>query len=85
MRSRAYRRHHRARIKARHLRDLRDLISYRPDEWIPKDIAVRHPLDCGRRCYLCHYAKLWGLPRAGDREWLVLEEAAWGDLLRGVR
>ena len=54
MRTRAYRRHHRARTVARHLRDWR---SRYPDRVPPKDIAIRHPFDCGRHCELCHWAK----------------------------
>ena len=64
MRTRAYRRHQRARIKARHLRDYRALSRWQRDPFPPaKDIATRHPLDCGRRCFLCHMDKLMGLPR----------------------
>lgn len=69
-RTRAYRRHQRARTKARHLRDWRTLmdpIGYPP----PKDIAKRHPLDCGQHCQLCHYEK-WmpGRRRAREnRQW----------------
>jgi hypothetical protein len=76
MRSRAYRRHQRARTKARHLRDyyeLSDPLGFPP----PKDIAVRHPRDCGRRCYLCHYDKLMDQPPRGDGDWRALERAAW--------
>lgn len=63
MRTRAYRRHQRARIKARHLHDFYTLTSaYFPP---PGDIAVRHPLDCGRsRCHCCHGDKLMGVPLA---------------------
>jgi hypothetical protein len=83
MRTRAYRRHQRARIKARHLRDYYELNpwSARNSEAAgfgpPKDIAIRHPLDCGRRCYLCHYQKLWGLPRLRERDWQRFEDVAW--------
>jgi hypothetical protein len=68
MRSRAYRRHQRARIKARHLRDYYELSPWSAAESAaagfgpPKDIAKRHPRDCGHRCFLCHYDKLLGLP-----------------------
>ena len=74
-RTRAYRRHQRARIKARHLRAYYALVSG-PDEPPPKDVAIRHPLDCGRRCYRCHYEKLCGLPRPGERDWQRYEAAA---------
>ena len=79
MRTRAYRRHQRARIKARHLRDYRTLMASTAEEFPPPDdIAVRHPLDCGRRCFLCHYEKLWGLPRLGEGDWRRYETEANG-------
>lgn len=78
MRSRAFRRHQRARIKARHVRDYYALTGYTGGLPPRKDIAVRHPRDCGRRCYLCHYEKLMGLPRLGERDWRRYEEEAWG-------
>jgi hypothetical protein len=55
MRTRAYRRHQRARVRARHLRELALYASSATP--LPRDIAVRHPLDCGRRCLLCHWSK----------------------------
>lgn len=82
MRSRAYRRHQRARTRARHLRDYYELSASSWDRrWNSgprKDIAIRHPRDCGRKCYLCHYSKLLGLPRLGDEGWRGYEDAAWG-------
>jgi hypothetical protein len=68
MRTRAYRRHQRARIRARHLREYRELIPDARHLQPPKDIAVRHPLDCGRRCFLCHHDKLLRRPRRRERE-----------------
>jgi len=55
MRTRAYRRHQRARILARHLR-VHSALMPLPSR-LPKDIASRHPLDCGKQCELCHWAK----------------------------
>lgn len=75
-RTRAYRRHQRARIKARHLRDYYALVSGTHDLPPPNDVAIRHPLDCGRRCYRCHYEKLWGLPRPREHDWRSYEAAA---------
>lgn len=71
MRSRAYRRHQRARIKARHLRDYRRLMASTAAMFpAPDDIATRHPLDCGRRCELCHGDKFDDPRRAREkRQW----------------
>lgn len=68
MRTRAYRRHQRARVRARHLREFALYVS----SALPAgDIAVRHPLDCGRRCLLCHWGKFLAPRRARERrEWL---------------
>lgn len=76
MRTRAYRRHQRARIKARHLRDYRELMSIVARDWpAPKDIAKRHPLDCGRsRCHCCHGPKLMDEPKIEDMSWRRYEE-----------
>lgn len=76
MRTRAYRRHQRARTKARHLCALRvSGISSVPR---PRDIAVRHPSDCGGRCLLCHWSKFLDPRRARERrEWL--REVGQGD------
>ena len=78
MRDRAYRRHQRARIRARHLRDHRLLCGW-PELPPPKDLAVRHPFDCGNRCLLCHGDKLLGLRRARERRaWMrELENGTW--------
>lgn len=79
MRTRAYRRHQRARTKARHLRDYYELSPSWAQQWDPpKDIAVRHPRDCGRRCQLCHWDKL-NEPRRTreDRAWQRYEASAW--------
>ncbi len=68
MRTRAYRRHQRARIRARHLRDF---ALYTSSASPRGDIAIRHPLDCGRRCLLCHWSKFLEPRRARERrEWL---------------
>lgn len=70
MRTRAYRRHHRARIKARNIRDYYALTSYTGGFGPRKDIATRHPRDCGRRCLLCHWDKLVEPRRAREvRAW----------------
>lgn len=56
MRSRAYRRHQRARTIARHRRYVLE-VQYRgwnEEAYFPKDIAQRHPADCGRPCGMCH-------------------------------
>lgn len=76
MRTRAYRRHQRARVRARHLREfVRYALSASP----PRDIAVRHPLDCGRRCLLCHWSKLLEPRRARERrKWLKDHERGDG-------
>lgn len=84
MRSRAYRRHQRARVKARHLRAYYVLSATWPDVRFGfpprKDIATRHPLDCGRRCYLCHYDKLLGFrPRREAADWRSYEALASGN------
>ncbi len=63
-RTRAYRRHQRARIRARHLRDHR--ARFGRDVPPPKDLATRHPIDCGGRCQLCHGGKLLGLPSLAE-------------------
>ena len=81
MRTRAYRRHQRARTIARHLRDWRSIYSGDESRWgpmpPPKDIAVRHPFDCGRRCELCHGDKFEKLRRVREeREWRRYEEGA---------
>ena len=68
MRTRAYRRHQRARVRERHLREF---ALYAPSGLPPGDIAVRHPFDCGRRCLLCHRGKFLEPRRARERrEWL---------------
>lgn len=66
MRTRAYRRHQRARIKAAHLRAYHELMSL-SELPPPKDIAVRHPLDCGRHCLMCHMAKFTDPRRAREK------------------
>jgi len=52
------------------------------DAWPPpKDLATRHPFDCGNsRCGLCHYDKFQpGIDRArGNRRWREIELAGWG-------
>lgn len=69
MRTRAYRRHQRARAKARHLRDFRLYATSATQP--PRDVAIRHPFDCGGRCLLCHWSKLLEPRRARQRrEWL---------------
>jgi hypothetical protein len=68
MRTRAYRRHQRARVRVRHLREF---ALYASSALPPRDIAVRHPLDCGRRCLLCHWGKFLEPRRARERRaWL---------------
>ncbi len=77
MRTRAYRRHQRARVRARHLRELGLYASQATP--VPKDIAVRHPLDCGRRCLLCHWSKFLDPRRARERrQWLQDNQRADG-------
>lgn len=80
MRTRAYRRHQRARTRARHLRDYYTLVStarYWPP---PKDIAKRHPLDCGNpRCQMCHYDKFV----VSDSRGAARRAAVWEDWSAG--
>lgn len=69
MRNRAYRRHQRARARARHLRDLRinNLRGVTP----ARGIAVTHPYDCRPCCLLCHWSKFLEPRRARERrEWM---------------
>ncbi len=76
MRTRAYRRHQRTRIRARHLRDLALCAASTSPRG---DIAVRHPLDCGRRCLLCHWSKFLDPRRARERRaWLKDHERGDG-------
>lgn len=70
--------------RARYVREAPDWLGhYRTenhDEWWAKmmsygRLADRDPWDCGRRCWLCHYEKLLGYPRAREkrawqRDWL---------------
>jgi hypothetical protein len=56
--TRALRRHHlkriaQARRKLAWNNSSRDYILSRSDN----ELATRHPFDCGRSCYLCHYEK----------------------------
>jgi hypothetical protein len=76
MRTRAYRRHQRARAKARHL----GAFSWHATSATgpPRDIAIRHPFDCGGRCLLCHPTKFLEPRRTRQRrEWL--RDAQQGD------
>lgn len=58
--TRAERRHQRARAKAKHLRYWRGQIFGGDVLDPPKDIAKRHPADCGNsRCGICSYEKTW--------------------------
>lgn len=85
-RTRAYRRHQRARYKARHIRDYYELapwsaaMSAASGLGPPNDIATRHPRDCGKRCGLCHGDKLYGVPRrrGWERDALMYERVATG-------
>jgi len=75
-RGRAYRRHHRARVRAAHVH-AHYLLSAVPPAWPPRpDVAVRHPRSCGRaRCLLCHWGKLIEPRRAREkRAWRGLVE-----------
>lgn len=66
-RTRAYRRHHRARVIA-------NRVKLRTDSFfVPGEFAKRKPFDCGNpRCGLCHYEK-YGDRTAkrmrAEREW----------------
>jgi hypothetical protein len=74
-RDRAYYRKQRARIIANRAREMRDLGNdHMLDE--PGRMAVKHPLDCGRRCMVCHGEKLLnqGAKRAREkRSWRALD------------
>lgn len=63
MSTRAVRRHHRKRVADARRRFDR---AGRSDN----ELATRHPLDCGRRCMLCHWEKLLcgGSRRARSRQ-----------------
>lgn len=78
MRTRAYRRHQRARHRARHIRVYHEVDSRSAADgaW-PKDIATRHPLACPiPRCHICHYEKLTEPRRAREkRAWIAAEIA----------
>jgi hypothetical protein len=79
MRTRAYRRHQRERTIAKHMRYLR--ASPWHGNHVPRDIAVRHPADCGRRCFLCHSDKLMDNRRLQEhREWM--RDWDWADRAR---
>lgn len=70
--TRAERRHHNQRVAANRRRFTRHLST--PEYWASlsdNQLATRHPLDCGSRCYLCHSAKLTEPRRAREkREWM---------------
>jgi hypothetical protein len=52
-------------------RHLRDFALYPSSASPPGDVAVRHPLDCGRQCLLCHWDKFLEPRRTRERRaWL---------------
>lgn len=58
---RAIRRHHAQRVAANRR-------PYATRQQSDNELAVRHPLDCGSRCFLCHGEKLVGAGRRRARE-----------------
>lgn len=75
MRDRAYRR---AQVKR---------VANKRRRWLPSlrkasdnELAIRHPLDCGRKCFLCHGDKLLDATARRVREMreaAVREDRAW--------
>lgn len=63
---RAVRRHHMRRVAAARRRFLAHFRSYDDvrEKRSDNELATRHPMDCGARCFLCHAEKLLG---AGSR------------------
>jgi hypothetical protein len=64
-------------VRNRRARFLRETPDARPDDRRLSygRLADRDPWDCGSRCWLCHYDKLLGYPRAQEtrawqRDWL---------------
>jgi hypothetical protein len=54
--------------------------------WIGGDVRHRnwrnrHPLDCGKRCYLCHGEKLLRIPSAAQRRAGEWEKQMWMEIL----
>jgi hypothetical protein len=72
--SRAVRRHHRARIIAKHVRQYRELM----DRPVPP-VAASVYVGCRRaRCLLCHPHNVDHRDRrVAERAWRQLEDAAW--------
>lgn len=69
--SRAMRRHHVERVAAN--RRPLDKTGMSDNE-----LSIRHPLDCGSRCFLCHFEKLLGggmRRRRDERRWRREESA----------
>lgn len=77
--SRAHTRFHRDRIIKKRKRFLRRWPAMhwylsQPDN----KLAIKHPLDCGCRCFMCHGDKLVDTRRAREkREWQKINEVAY--------